>query len=240
MENSFQTSFIPKKPVTSTFSGKRPKSLFTLISVFLLIISIIVAISLFVYKKYLDKQQQSLSSSLLNTRDSFEKDTIDELELFNRRTDSVKKILGDHVVFSPMFVLLGQLTIPSIQYTRFQQETTPDLGVIVNIEGVAKDYRSIAIQSDILNSTRGSSFKNVLFSNLMKDKNNNISFNLQFSVAPDLISYENNTPSISTDNNANINTDTNTNTNIDRGANIGTDTTTTTNPLPTGLENTTQ
>ena len=191
MENSFQTSFIPKKPITSNLSEKEPRSFFGMIALFLFLASLLISGGLFVYKSYLTKQQESLSMSLAVTRDSFEKDTIDELELFNKRTESAKQILNNHIVFSPLFNLLGNITIPSIQYTNFEQQTN-EKGFLVDIDGVARDYRSIALQADIFNSSKGSSFKNVLFSNLMKDKNNNIGFNLKFNVDPSLLSYEKN------------------------------------------------
>lgn len=191
MENSFQTSFIPKKLITSNLSDKEPRNFFSLIATFLLIFSILISAGLYVYKIYLTKQEETLSASLAKTRDSFEKDTIDELELFDRRTQSAESILSNHIVLSPMFALLGDITIPSIQYTSFEQQTT-DQGFVVNIKGVALDYRSIALQADMFNSVKGRSFKNVLFSDLIKDKSNNISFNLNFNVEPDLLSYEKN------------------------------------------------
>lgn len=191
MENSFQTSFIPKKPITSSVSDRTPRSLFSLIATFLLIVSLVLSAGLFVYKIYLKKQKESLSVSLAVARDSFEKETIDELNLFDQRTQSVKQILGSHVVQSPMFALLGEVTIPSIQYTSFEQQTN-DKGFLVSIEGLARDYKSIALQSEVLNSEKGRYFKNVLFSNLTKDKNNNIGFDLKFNVDPNLLSYEKN------------------------------------------------
>lgn len=192
MENSFQTSFIPKKLITSNLSDKEPKNFFAIITTFLLIASILISGGLFVYKLYLTKQQETLSSSLAKTRDSFEKATIDELELFDKRTQSAETILNKHLVFSPLFTLLGEITIPSIQYTKFDQKANADGGFLVNMEGVALDYRSIALQADVFNSTKGSPFKDVLFSDLIKDKDNHITFNLKFTVDPDLLSYEKN------------------------------------------------
>lgn len=190
MENSFQTSFIPKKPVTSSISDREPRSFFSLISVFILIISIIAAGGLFLYKNYLLKQQGSFSSSLSVARSSFEKETIDELELFDKRTESAKLILNNHIVLSPLFELLGEITIPQIQYTDFEQQTN-EKGSFVSMRGVARDYRSIALQAEVFNSTKGSSLKNVLFYDLTKDKNNNVSFYLKFNVDPALLSYGN-------------------------------------------------
>jgi hypothetical protein len=200
MENSFQTSFIPKKPITSTVVNKEPTSLFSIISIFILVVSLVASGGLFLYKNYLTKQTEASSASLLEVRDSFEKNTIEELDLFNKRTEVSKQILNSHIVLSPMFNLLGDITIPQIQYTKFEQETNNG-GFNVKIEGLASDYRAIALQSEVFSSEKGHSFKNVVFSNLMKnkEKNNNITFNLEFTVDPGLLSYENSN-SLSTEN----------------------------------------
>lgn len=190
MDNTFKTSFIPKKPITSSVK-RTERSLFSIISIFLIIVAIILSGLLFVYKTYLTKQKETLSASLLQVRDTFEKDTIEELEMFNKRTDIAKQILGGHVVLSPLFSLLSEITIPSVQYTKFDQETN-EKGFLVKMSGIAKDYRSIALQADMFNTVKGRSLKNVVFSDLTKDKNGNILFDLQFYVDPSLLSYEKN------------------------------------------------
>lgn len=192
MENSFQKSFIPKKPAAINPAYKRTVSFFSVITISLLIISILASVGLFFYKKNLTKQIESLSSSLNITRESFELDTINELDLFYKRTESAKKVLSNHTVFSPLFVLLGDITIPQVEYTSFDGKTDDNGVTTVNMRGIANDYRAIAVQSDIFSSSKGSSFKNVLFSGLVKDKGNNVSFGLKFNVMPDLLSYEKN------------------------------------------------
>lgn len=191
MENSFQTSFIPKKPITSGVPDKAPKSFLLIIAIFLLVFSILGALGLFVYKNYLVKHKNALSSSLAIVRDTFEKDTIDELSLFNNRTENAKQILNNHIILSPLFTRLGEITIPTVQYTSFNHNTDTN-GFHVVINGAARDYRSIALQSDAFNSPKGQVFKNVVFSNLTKDKNNSINFDLEFYVDPTLLSYEKN------------------------------------------------
>ncbi|MDD3662812.1 MAG: hypothetical protein PHT84_03025 [Candidatus Pacebacteria bacterium] len=191
MENTFQTSFIPKKPITSTEAPKRkPVSLFRVLSFVLLLIMILSSVGLFVYKSYLIKQKENLSVSLSKIKDSFEQETIKDLELFDKRTSVAKEVLDGHIILSPMFNLLGELTIPSIQYNKFEHKTN-EKGFFVQISGVARDYKSIALQADVFNGTKGRYFKNVIFSNLMKDKNNQVTFNLEFNVDPSLLSYEN-------------------------------------------------
>ncbi|MES2930813.1 MAG: hypothetical protein V4665_03470 [Patescibacteria group bacterium] len=195
MENSFQTSFIPKKPITPVNpSSSRPnasRSLFSILATLLLVVAAVSAGGLYFYKSYLIRQKEVLSVSLERVRDTFEQDTITELELFDKRVAAAKQVLGGHIVLSPMFELLGALTIPSIQYTRFTHETT-DQGFFVKMSGIARDYRSIALQADVFNSAKGRSFRNVVFSNLTRDKNNSVGFDVEFVVDPSLLSYEKN------------------------------------------------
>lgn len=190
MENSFQTSFIPKKPVISNNTVKTPRSLLLIILSFLLIVSVLASIGLFLYKNYLTKQKETFSSQLSVVRETFEKDTIDQLALFDNRTKSAKQILEDHLVLSPLFKLIGEITIPAIQYTSFSHQSDEN-NFEVQINGLAKDYRSIALQANMFNSEKSHSFANVLFYNLTKDKNNNITFSLKFNVKPSLLSYQN-------------------------------------------------
>ncbi len=193
MENSFQTSFIPKKPVNATNGriNRPPTSLFTVIAFLLLVIMGVASGGLFLYKNYLINQKEVLSTSLGKVRNSFEKDTIDELELYDKRVSASKQILGNHIVFSPMFALLGTLTLPQVQYTQFSQDTAAG-AFSVKMSGIAEDYKAIALQADVFNTAKGRSFKNVVFSNLTKDKNNRVAFNIEFTVDPELLSYERN------------------------------------------------
>jgi len=191
MENSFQTSFIPKKPVSAqSTTNSAPVGLLTIFFLALLIISSVASAGLFFYKNYLVGQVKVLQSSLAKYGSSFQKETIEELELFDKRTTIAKQILASHIVMSPLFALLGDLTIPSIQYTKYQQQMDGK-GFLVELSGVARDYRSIALQADAFNTATGRSFKNVVFSNLTKDTRGNVLFDINFTVDPSLLSYSN-------------------------------------------------
>lgn len=171
---------------------KEPINFFLVISIFLLIISVLGSAFLFGYKMYLEKQNENLSGSLTIIRDSFEKGTIDELNLFYKKTTSAKEILAKHIALSPIFKLLGDITIPQVQYTSFSEKFNDKGALTVDLSGIAFDYRSIALQADVFNTAKGSSFKNVLFSNLIRNKDNNVSFNLKFDIDPAVFSYEKN------------------------------------------------
>lgn len=194
MENSFQTSFIPKKPITATTGGgysRPPTSIFTVLSFVLLVIIGLASGGLFLYKNYLIKQESILSSSLERVKETFEQNTLDELELYDKRVSASKSVLDKHIVFSPMFALLGTITIPSVQYTNFTEDSNSQ-GFSVKLSGTSSDYKSIALQADAFNSAKGRLFKNVVFSNINKIKNNNVTFDIEFLVDPTLLSYEKN------------------------------------------------
>jgi hypothetical protein len=194
MENSFQTSFIPKKSIVADtrVTPKSSTSLFAIISVFILVVVGVSAGGLFVYKSYLTKQKEILAASLAKAGDNFDKDTIAQLQLFDKRETASKKILNAHLVFSPLFSLIGQVTIPSVQYTTFQENSTNGKTFSVTMNGIAVDYKSVALQAGVFNTLQAKYFKNVVFSNLTRDKNNYITFNLNFDVDPTLLSYQKN------------------------------------------------
>lgn len=194
MENSFQTSFIPKKPIIdngANSNNKNTTSISIVISVFIFIVMIVSTAGLYFYRGYLEKNKQDMSESLSKMRDSFDDKTIAELELYDKKVSTAKQVLSGHTVLSPLFYLLNDLTLSSVQYTKFNHST--ENGVFsVEMSGIAKDYRSIALQADVFNTNKGSMLKDVIFSNLTKDQKNNVTFNMEFTVDPTLLSYANN------------------------------------------------
>jgi hypothetical protein len=195
MENSFQTSFIPKKPIDTSVRAikpeKKPKNHFMGLAFLIFIFIAVASGGLYFYKSYLVNQKKVLIANLEQVKNSFSQETIKELDTFSKRINLSKDILNNHLVLSPLFEKLGKLTIPSIQYTKFNHEYK-DGEFIVNISGVSYDYHSIALQAGVFDGDKSKSFKNVVFSNLSTDPNNYVTFDLSFNVDPVLLSYENN------------------------------------------------
>lgn len=194
MENSFQTSFIPKKPAMANSVNFKPEnttSITMVVSVFIFIVMCLAAGGLYWYKNYyLSVTKEQLSSSLAKVRESFDKDTITELEMYDKRTNVSRQILGGHIVLSPLFELVNTLTLSSIQYTKFEHTTLNNI-FSVKMSGIARDYKAIALQADVFNTSKGKMFKDVIFSNLTKDKNNYVTFDVEFNVDPALLAYAN-------------------------------------------------
>ncbi len=193
MENSFQTSFIPKKPIIenglSAGGKKSTASISIIVTISLMIIMGLATGGLYFYRGYLQNSKDQLSANLSKVRESFDKNTILELEMYDKKTSVARQILDSHIVVTPIFDVINELTLSSIQYTRFNQERKTDNSFIVRMSGIAKDYKSIALQADVFNTERGQAFRDLIFSNLTKDKNNYVTFDLEFSVDPALLSY---------------------------------------------------
>lgn len=70
-----------------------------------------------------------------------------------------------------------------------------DSGFAVSMGGLAKDYRTIAVQSDLLNSDKAKGLNDVSFTNLKlsneKDSKGYVSFDVSMIVDPSFISFEN-------------------------------------------------
>lgn len=207
MNDSFQTSFIPKKPISNSVIEKKPSNPFVTFSLVILFLAILATLGLFFYRIYLSNQKNNLAEALNKARASFEEETIKELEQFSSRIEMSKSILENHIVLSPMLAVLGEITIPTIQYTGFSHSTPKEKFFEVTMQGVAVDYKSIALQSEMFNSSKGRFFKNVIFSNLVRNNygttgNNYVTFDVTFEVDPYLLSFSQNPQSVtSSDNN---------------------------------------
>jgi hypothetical protein len=199
MENTFQTSFIPKKPlVTSEDIGARPHprvSILLFLSILLLASMLLSSAVLYVYKSSLIARVASLQESVTLAKESFEPQSIAELQLFDKRMNAAGQILASHTVLSPVFASLADLTIPQVQFTKLAIE--PGINgknFVMRMSGLARDYKSIALQAQVFNGAKGKYFKDVAFSNLVlqngKQNKGYVGFDISFSVDPALVSYD--------------------------------------------------
>jgi hypothetical protein len=157
MDNNFQTSFIPKKALAEDRTATRRRvSLYGLIAGFIFFGALISAAATYFYKGSLTTQIASMSSQLDAARNAFEPSLINELQRLDRRIGSAETLLSNHIVVSPVFTALQSNTLKSIQFTKFSYVTPPDPGapVSIKITGRARDYTSIALESDQLSKNK--------------------------------------------------------------------------------------
>ena len=193
MDNNFQTSFIPKKPLAEDrVPVVTHTSIFSFIATLIFFGALASAAGMYFYKASLTKSISSMSAQLDTARNSFEPALITELKTLDRRITNAKTLLDRHIVVSPIFAALEESTLKSIQFTKFSYLTPADSGapVTVHMSGRARDYASIALQSDQLATNKN--IHNSIFSNLALDeKTGTVAFDLVFTVDADLVRFTN-------------------------------------------------
>ena len=191
MEQNFQTSFIPKKPMIEDRAVvSRPTSLLTVISIFIFISIVLAAGGLYFYKGVMQKNIDKMSIDLTLAKSRFEPSKITQLQVLDKRLKSANIILSKHIAVSPIFEALQTLTMKTVRFTKFSyvlgDEKNPNIDV--KMSGQAIGYRSIALQSDLL--TTNKNLIDPVFSNLSLDDKGNVLFDLEFSVAPSFVDYK--------------------------------------------------
>ncbi|MFA6353344.1 MAG: hypothetical protein WCW93_00180 [Candidatus Paceibacterota bacterium] len=194
MEQNFQTSFIPKKPMLKEESTTyaRPVNFFLIISIFVLVTILVATGGLYFYKGIVEKKITKLDSTLNLAKNRFEPSKITELQKLDKRLRASNEILTQHTTVVPIFKALEQITMKSVRFTKFSYDlsTDKDNKTLINIKmsGVAIGYRSVALQSDLF--TKNKNLLDPVFSNLVLDNSGNVIFDLDFSVNPSFINYK--------------------------------------------------
>lgn len=193
MDKEFQTSFVPKKtiaPRETKRSGGGFGGVLNLLALIIFIASLIGAGGVYFYRSSLQNTIDGYKESLARARAAFEPTLITKLQVLDKRMKASTEILGSHIAVSPIFALLGEITLPTVRYSDFSYEFNKQNTNLVDIKitGQAKGYNFIALQADLF--AQNNFIKNPIFSNFTLDQFGNISFNLTFSVDKSLVIYE--------------------------------------------------
>ncbi|MFH1365856.1 MAG: hypothetical protein ABIG99_00460 [Patescibacteria group bacterium] len=191
MEQNFQTSFIPKKPIIKEEAiSSRPVGIFLIIPLFILFTTLLATGGMFFYKGILVKKIVDMENTLNLAKNRFELSKITELQALDKRLKASSEILSKHTTVIPIFDALEQITMKSVRFTKFSYDLGVDDTAVINIKmsGVAIGYRSVALQSDLF--AKNKNLINPIFSNLALDNSGNVLFDLEFLVDPAFINYK--------------------------------------------------
>ncbi len=191
MEQNFQTSFIPKKPMIEERAvAKRSVGFLAIASIFILFTVLLTSVALYFYKGILTKKIVDMKASLDVAKTRFEPTKITELQVLDKRLRASNELLSKHVAMTPIFKVLQDVTMKTVRYTKFSYEIEDNNSdkVAIKLSGTADGYRSIALQSDLF--TKNKNLIDPVFSNLSLDDKGNVSFDLDFAVDPTLVNYK--------------------------------------------------
>jgi len=191
MDQNFQTSFIPKKPmVEERVRAPRPVGFLFIVSLLILFTVLIASGGLYFYKKSVEGNISQMEKDLALAQNRFEPAKITQLQTLDKRLKASSEILDNHIAISPVFKTLQDVTMKTVRYTEFSYDLSDDKNtkVLVKMKGQAVGYKSIALQSDLF--TKKKELIDPVFSNLNLDNNGNVVFDLEFSVDPLLVDYK--------------------------------------------------
>jgi hypothetical protein len=209
MDKEFQTTFIPKRSVSSDngsssnpapsagsqgFSSasmapaqaSRPISLVGILALIIFIAVVVSAGGVIFFEKSLRGNIVVLQDQLDQARKVFEPEFLTELRRLDMRLSVSQMLLNQHVVLTPIFDILEQTILPDVRYSRFSY-TISDGQVFVSAEGIARSFTAIAQQSNVLG--RHVSVRNHIFSDFQTDEMGNVGFRLALAFLPDVLLY---------------------------------------------------
>lgn len=188
MEQNFQTSFIPKKPmIEERVTARRPMGIFFIVSLFLFFATLIAGGGAYFYKGILTQNVTKMGSDLNKAKERFEPSRIKILQTLDKRLSASTAVLENHNVVSPIFEVLQATTMKTIRYTDFSFSKDDGKNVKVSIKGQAIGYRSVALQAEIL--AKNKNIIDPVFSGLSLDDKGNVLFDLEFSVEKNFLDY---------------------------------------------------
>lgn len=190
METKFQTSFIPKQPVTDTeLHGGSSASLFFLFSFILFMASLASAGAVFIYGSIVSKNIKEGDKQLTLNKNAFDPNTIKELTRLNNRINAANTLLKSHKGVSTLFQVLSQTTLKNVRFTDFNY-TAADDKISLTMRGQAFNYETIALQAKAFTDpTLKNVFRSPIFSDLTLDSQGNVSFSFNTGIDPFLVDY---------------------------------------------------
>lgn len=190
MDPKFASSFIPKRSLEKVAKGARGSraiGIVPLVSLIIFLGAIALSVGVFLYEQFLVQNINRKERDLTSAREVLRSPLIDELVRLDARIEAAKAVLGNHLVLTAFFDLLGQKTLSNVRFTNFSYERKDDGTIGVSMNGSARSFNAVAVQSEVFGDDR--LIKNPLFSNLNVDQNGNVVFTFTASIDPRLLSY---------------------------------------------------
>ncbi len=201
METKFQTSFIPKKPLVTdptkpVVVHRAGISIMMIISIILFITSVGGAVFSVVWIGVLNQAQETYKQQLAESEKRFNISLIEDLKKFSTKIEISKELFQKHLSVSEIFPIINELTIETVKFDSFEF-SEPEKGsenIEITMHGVAKNYNSIAFQSDVFGSSdkfgKNKVIKNPVVADLSEEENGEINFTFSGILSSKEVLYE--------------------------------------------------
>jgi hypothetical protein len=188
MDPQAPASFIPKKPLTVDGRSGGGGGLLNVIALLIFVASLAGAGGTFLYQQYLKNSITAKAASLNRAQGAYDPGVIQDLVRLDSRIAQARTLMGKHVAPTALFAYLAGATLESVQFTRFGYTLEADGSAVLSLDGVARSFSSVALQSDSFGSSRV--LRNVIFSGISVGQTGSVSFSVSATVDPALILYD--------------------------------------------------
>jgi hypothetical protein len=190
METKFQTSFIPKQPVTAEAPHHASAaSLFFLFAFIIFMASLASAGGVFIYSEIIKKNINEGKAQLTLNKNAFDPNTISQITRLNDRINAADALLKKHKSVSTLFLVLSNSTLKNVRFSDFNYAGADDK-IVLSMRGQAISYETVALQAkEFTNPNLKNVFKSPLFGDLTLDTQGNVSFSFTTGVDPLLVDY---------------------------------------------------
>jgi hypothetical protein len=143
MEQRFDTSFIPQKPIFKEEAGARrhePIPIVTLIGFAIFFAMLILTGLTFFFDKKETESVEALSAQLGTEKDRFNPQAIEELKAMSARLSLAKKVIDNHVGVTGLLDLIQSRTLKSVYYQNLRLTKDEKRGYTVALQGEAPSF----------------------------------------------------------------------------------------------------
>ena len=187
-----RTTFIPQKPastLTRTDAPPRTVNIVVLLGVVIFLGALAAAAGFYFYRAVLLRDIGTLSSSITRAEEIISPALVARLGEFDKRAGTVKTLLDNHIVLTPVFDLLSALAIGSVRFSKFEYVLGREGNAKMTLSGEARSYSALAAESDILGKSEH--VKEPIFSNFELNPQGNVTFNFSAKINKGLQLYRN-------------------------------------------------
>ncbi len=196
METKFQTSFIPKQPITDDAPRHSAgSSLFTLLAFILFMVSIATAGAAFLYNQLLVNTIAKGNTELQRNENAFDPATIQDITRLNDRITAANTLLHNHIAFSNFFGSLEKSTLKNVSFGNFTYTYGGGDKITISMGGLAgrgpvNSYETVALQSkQFTDPSLRNVFKSPILGGLSLNGEGDSGFTFSSALDPTLISY---------------------------------------------------
>lgn len=150
--------------------------------------TLVLAVGAFLYAGVLAAQLKSKDAELVKERSKINTTLAHQFVRLDNRLKEGHLLLNNHVALSNFFSKLGTVLPVTVRFSALHINATDANKIVLDGSGVAKNFNALADAS--ASFAKGGDIKDAIFSRLVVNRDNSVSFTLAATIDPKLIVFK--------------------------------------------------